>query len=180
MFLRKEQYGLKPIEKEDLQWIKGLRNNQNNWVNLEHVFPLNMNIQENWLQKINQDNSKEYFIFTNLENKNIGLIRITDIDYINKKSCVGMDIDEKYRGQKLSYIAYELIFDYLFNYKNMNRLHLFVLESNTIALNLYKKLGFIQEGVQREAIVRDNKKFDYIMMSILHSEYVDKRKNKGQ
>ena len=90
-----------------------------------------------------------------------------------------MDIDEKYRGQKLSYIAYELIFDYLFNYKNMNRLYLFVLESNTIALNLYNKLGFIQEGVQREAIVRDNKKIDYIMMSILHSEYIVKQKNKG-
>ena len=178
MFIKKEQYGLKSIEKEDLQWIKVLRNNQNTWANLEHVLPLNMNIQEAWLQNINQDNSKEYFIFTSLENKNIGLIRITDIDYINKKSCVGMDIDEKYRGQKLSYIAYELVFDYLFNYKNMNRLYLFVLESNTIALNLYNKLGFIQEGVQREAIVRDNKKIDYIMMSILHKEYIAKRKIK--
>ncbi|WED26872.1 GNAT family N-acetyltransferase [Vibrio sp. DW001] len=171
MFIDNDGFGLRTIESEDLGWIKELRNCNSTWKNLEQVHPLNMNDQVGWFERLQADNSKEYFIFTNNKNDCIGLVRITDIDYINRKACIGLDIRIAFRGKKLATIAYALIFDYLFNYRNLNRLYLFVLETNVVALNLYKKIGFMEEGRQREAIIRNNRKLDYIMMSLLSSEF---------
>jgi RimJ/RimL family protein N-acetyltransferase len=53
----------------------------------------------------------------------------------------------------------------------MNRLWLLVLENNKVALSLYRKAGFVEEGRQRKAIFRDGRYLDYLMMSILRSEY---------
>ncbi|NOH55541.1 GNAT family N-acetyltransferase [Vibrio coralliilyticus] len=171
MFIENNGFGLRAIELEDLDWLKNLRNNSTTWKNLETVVPLSMNLQNNWFKKLNETSSSEYFVFTNENDENIGLVRITDIDYVNRKACIGLDINIEYRGKKLAVIGYNLIFDYLFNYKNMNRLFLFVIETNIIAINLYNKIGFVEEGRQREAIIRNDRKIDYIMMSILASEF---------
>jgi RimJ/RimL family protein N-acetyltransferase len=171
MFITIGEFGLRTIEATDLIWLRDLRNDKSTWENLEHVLPLNMSIQKTWLDDLSNDKSREYYIFTNDKNEDIGLVRVTSIDYINKKACIGLDISIKYRGKKLSKIAYRLIFDYLFNYLNLNRLYLFVLSENEVALNLYRKIGFIEEGRQREAIIRKDRKIDYIMLSILSHEY---------
>tara|TARA_B110000261_G_C12999211_1_gene323494 strand:+ start:139 stop:657 length:519 start_codon:yes stop_codon:yes gene_type:complete len=171
MFITIDDFGLRTIEAKDLIWLKDLRNDRTIWENLEHVLPLNMSIQKTWLDDLSIDKSREYYIFTNDKNEDIGLVRITDIDYVNKKACIGLDISINYRGKKLSKIAYRLIFDYLFGYLNLNRLYLYVISENEIALNLYRKIGFIEEGRQREAIIRNNKKIDYIMFSMLSHEY---------
>ena len=52
----------------------------------------------------------------------------------------------------------------------MNRLWLSVLEYNLRAINLYKKIGFTQEGVSREAIFKNGKFENYVMMSLLKSD----------
>ena len=171
MFIEIDNFGLRTIEFSDLSWLKDLRNDKSTWVYLEHVIPLNMSAQRKWMDELSSDKSKDYFIFTNGQNEDIGLVRVTDIDLINRKACIGLDIRKIYRGKKLSKIAYKLIFTYLFNYLNMNRLYLFVLSTNEVALNLYKNIGFIEEGRQREAIIRNNKKIDYIMLSVLKEEY---------
>jgi RimJ/RimL family protein N-acetyltransferase len=69
---------------------------------------------------------------------------------------------------------YKMIFDLCFNQYNINRLWLFVLDYNKIAISLYKKLGFIEEGKQRKAIFRNGNYHDYIMMSLLKTEYESK------
>jgi len=46
-----------------------------------------------------------------------------------------------------------------------------VLETNQHAKRLYEKQGFITEGRLRDAVFRDGKYVDYIIMSILETEY---------
>ena len=58
--------------------------------------------------------------------------------------------------------------------EKFNRVWLMVAEYNTVARNLYKQLGFTQEGVQRQALYKDGFSYDYIMMSILKGEYNEK------
>ena len=57
----------------------------------------------------------------------------------------------------------------------MNRLWLLVLENNEPAKNLYKKMGFVNECVQRQAIFKEGQYHDYIMMSLLRGEYENGR-----
>ena len=100
-----------------------------------------------------------------------GLIRLDNIDTINKSICVGMDIDTAFRGQGLAKEIYRVLMQLLFD-QGFNRIWLLVLDFNIRAINLYLKLGFKLEGSQRKAIFRNNSYHDYLMMSILKDEYV--------
>ena len=52
-------------------------------------------------------------------------------------------IHKDYRGKKLAYDAYTILFSFLKEQYNLKCFYLEVLDSNIRALNLYKKLGFI-------------------------------------
>ena len=75
-------------------------------------------------------------------------------------------------GPKVSWFVIE----YGFNYLNLNRIQLTVLSTNTRALNLYKKLGFKEEGIQREAQFKGGCYEDLVLMSILRREYDEFKK----
>jgi len=54
---------------------------------------------------------------------------------------------------------------------NLNRICLSVIESNIKAIKLYEKVGFMQEGILREAQFKNNKFLNMVIMAILKSEY---------
>lgn len=56
---------------------------------------------------------------------------------------------------------------------NAHRLWLDVLEHNARARHLYESLGFVREGVLREAFYRDGKYNSLILMSLLDREYAE-------
>jgi RimJ/RimL family protein N-acetyltransferase len=59
---------------------------------------------------------------------------------------------------------------YGFDELNMNRIELSVIASNTRATHLYEVLGFVQEGLRRQAQYRAGEYLDVILMAILRSE----------
>ena len=69
--------------------------------------------------------------------------------------------------------ATQLVLDYGFNEMKLHRIELLVLDFNNRARRVYEKLGFVVEGVQREARLIDDKWCDVIQMSILEGEYAD-------
>ena len=105
------------------------------------------------------------------DGKRIGVVRLDDIDYQNKSICIGLDIEKKYRSKGHGYSSFNVLLKYCFNELNMNRVWLFVTTFNDKALGLYQKLGFQEEGRQRERIYRNGHYHDYVMLSILNNEY---------
>jgi len=59
---------------------------------------------------------------------------------------------------------------YGFDELNMNRIELSVIASNTRAERLYQGLGFVREGLKRQAQYRAGEYVDVILMAILRSE----------
>ena len=68
--------------------------------------------------------------------------------------------------------ATSMIIDHAFLDLNLNRIQLRVKPSNASAVALYKKCGFQQEGILREAIYKDGYYEDLIMMSLLKKDYM--------
>lgn len=58
----------------------------------------------------------------------------------------------------------------------MNRVWLRALETNTNAIDLYKKAGFIQEGICRSESMRKGQFMNQIQMSILADEWISNSK----
>ena len=56
---------------------------------------------------------------------------------------------------------------------NLHRVGLDVISYNKAAIELYKKMGFRMEGCMREAVQRDGKCFDRIIMGILRDEWIE-------
>jgi RimJ/RimL family protein N-acetyltransferase len=71
----------------------------------------------------------------------------------------------------LAYKAYISFIPFIINKYNLNKVSLEVLETNTVAFNLYKKIGFITEGVKREEAFRNGIYINSILMSILKKEW---------
>lgn len=111
-----------------------------------------------------------YFIVT-YGNQPIGYFRLSNHSEENKNIYIGADIHPKYVGLKLAYPMYMSFINFIFDYKQLNKLTLEVLETNTRAINLYKKLGFVYEGQKRKEVLKNDKYVDSIIMSILKEEW---------
>ena len=124
---------------------------------------------KNWFHHTNN----KYYIIS-FDNEKIGYFRLTNYSEDNKNIYVGADLHKDWRGQGLSYIAYESFIPFLFDKFQLHKISLEVLETNTRAINLYKKLGFVEEGRKREEVFKNGEYVDSIIMSILEDEWKEK------
>lgn len=168
---------IRAIEPKDLTFLAECRNDPSTWQYLGTLDFANEAKQFKWWEKSSLDKSKAYFVFSLYDHPlmgnytNIGFVRLDEIDHVNKSVRIGGDIHPKYRGRGFGVQMYNLLFKYCFDELSMNRLWLFVLDFNKPARNLYIKMGMKEEGCQRQAIYRNGKYHDYIMMSLLRSEW---------
>lgn len=85
--------------------------------------------------------------------------------------------DKNLWGQGYGSQAARLILEYGFKHLKLHRIQLIVLDLNERALHIYRKLGFVDEGVQREARLVDGKWYNVVMMSMLEQEHVTANPN---
>ena len=103
----------------------------------------------------------------------LGRIIITRIEPHYKslditKIYVGGDM----RGKGIGSEVLVGLLKYLFEEQEMHRVTLDYYTENTRARDLYRRLGFVDEGVARDACTKDGKYFDLNLMSILRDEYL--------
>ena len=65
----------------------------------------------------------------------------------------------------------ELIINFAFNDLNLNRLSATVLATNERSLNIFKKLGFKEEGRLRKAVYQNGDYTDLIVLGLLKEEW---------
>jgi diamine N-acetyltransferase len=165
---------MRPIEEKDLEKMVALRASPKVWMNLGDIAMVGLKAQQEWFNSLQGDKKRQYYIFCTPEIPFLGIVRFDEIDWVNRSIRVGGDIMPEYQGQGYGTKLFQMIEKYCFDYLNMQRLWLLVIESNHAGQNLYRKAGFIEEGRQRKAIFRNGKFQDYIMMSLLIKEWKEK------
>lgn len=135
------------------------------------VFTLDAQLQ--WFDQISKDKSRFIFaICDNETNEHIGNVGLGNIDYIHRHGMFNIFIVNKTKRSKgLGTEAARLLLDFAFNRLNLNKVHLRTSARFVEANLMYKKIGFVQEGVMREHYFTDGKYEDKIIYSILKSEY---------
>jgi RimJ/RimL family protein N-acetyltransferase len=66
--------------------------------------------------------------------------------------------------------AVRLVLDFAFERVGVHRVGLDVADYNPRAQHVYEKCGFVVEGVQREAILWEGKRYDSVLMSVLATD----------
>jgi RimJ/RimL family protein N-acetyltransferase len=124
-------------------------------------------------------NSQEAYILAIRSKDNGELIGVAGFDEIVWSSAVATVFigigNYSYRGKGIGREALRLLLDFGFNELNFHRIQLDVIEYNHPAVKLYEGAGFVREGVYREFIHRDGKRYDMYLYGLLRSEW----KNNG-
>ena len=102
----------------------------------------------------------------------LGVVYLINIDWLNRHAEFAIQIGQAgVRRKGYGEEASRQILRHAFADLNLNRIHLTVLQENQAAIGLYRKLGFVEEGVQRAAVFKDGHYANLVNMAILASEW---------
>ncbi|MBZ9686568.1 GNAT family N-acetyltransferase [Clostridium estertheticum] len=132
------------------------------------------------VSEVHKSNTAYIFAVKDLLKKEfIGVTGFEDISWNNGTALIYIGIGgEKHRGCGYGEEALKLSIEFGFQELNFHRIQLTVLEYNEPAIKLYEKVGFKREGVYREFIHRDGRRYDMYLYGILRSEWENTQKEK--
>ncbi len=162
-----------PLEKEDLSKSRSWVNDKSLNSRILRVMPVTQSDQERWYQEIVQDASKLVFAIKTLtEEEHIGNTGFYHIDWIHRRAEFWILIGERdFWKKQIGKEVVSLMQHYAFENLNLNKLHLNVGSDNREAIGLYKKSGFIQEGVLKAHYFIEGRYRDIITMAILRNDF---------
>jgi RimJ/RimL family protein N-acetyltransferase len=176
MYKHKNGITLRKLELDDLDKLQRLKNES--WFGTHNISIINKVEQRNWFENINSN--KNIFLIAVDEDKkqDVGLYKIQNIDWYNRKYDSAHDVFEEYRGNGYSKPILEAGVDFGFEILNINRIDTEVLENNIASLKSALYVGFIQEGIKRKSIHKCNEYLDSIFLGILREDWIQLRKEK--
>lgn len=102
----------------------------------------------------------------------LGVASILGIDWVGRSAEFSIQIGEKdMYGKGIGELATRMVVHHAFLDLNLGRLYLMTLAENSRAINLYRKIGFVEEGCLRKAIYKNGEYKDQLVMALLKVEY---------
>lgn len=116
--------------------------------------------------------SRMFIVLDKNTEERIGELVFHDLDLENKSCTIGIKICEvDYQGKGYGEDTLRTFLTYLFKEFNLHRIELDTLFENTRARNLYKKVGFKEIGIRRDAWIDAEKNYrSFVLMDILEKE----------
>ena len=172
---------LRAIERSDIpNFVRWLNDREVTDTLLIHS-PLSKAMEEGWFDKhlAMNPNETEVLAIEILVGKDwvhVGSTGLHEIEPVHLAAEFGIFIGEKqYWNQGFGRKATRLMLKHGFEDLNLNRIYLYVYETNPRAMKAYEAAGFKREGVMREAIYKNGSYINVILMSVLHSEWIEAR-----
>ncbi len=127
-----------------------------------------------------QSNEDFYFTIRKVSDETlVGFISLTEVLLRNRWGNLGIGIlNAENRGKGYGQEAIELLLAFAFDHIGLHKVRLQVHAFNQAALAVYQKLGFVQEGVNRESVYQAGKWYDQIDFGILQKEWREIENNK--
>ena len=160
---------LRPLERKDLPFIHDLDNERHAMAFWFEEPYESLDELSNLYEKHIHDDAERRFVI-DLDNEFAGIVELIDINFIHRTTEIQIIIKSDFRGLGLSKSAMLRGLDYAFNILNMHKVYLYVDSKNSIALELYKDIGFVQEGILREHFFVEGLYRDSIFMGIFKEE----------
>lgn len=165
---------LTPLDDADLEAV-------NRWQNDPYIRdqimgfrgPVRLETTAEWIRNLAAQNLRSRVVFgIRLDDAIKGVAQLHGIDWVQRSALLGVFVgDAGDRGVGLGRAAVTLVLDYAFDGLDLQRIALEVMESNAAARRLYEALGFVQEGLAREAFLRAGAREDVALYGLLRREF---------
>ena len=175
--IRGEKIRLVPLEKDlhldnCLRWFGDPEVTR--WL-VQHI-PISRQAEEAWFERTIASDSDIVLAILDENGRHIGNCGFNRIDLVNRSAEFGILIGESdVWGHGHGPEAARLILEYGFEELGLHRIALGVFSFNEGAIRAYEKVGFVHEGTEREAYFRHGRFHDHHIMSILESEWRERR-----
>lgn len=140
------------------------------------AYPRSLNRMQSYVDELLRpaDTSFPFAIRLYDDETMIGFVDLDDIHWTHGTAWLGIAIGDP-ANRRLGYgtEALRLVLNYGFRELNLHRVQLTVFSYNQPAIRLYERLGFVREGVQREALRRDDQRYDVLLYGLLRHEWND-------
>jgi RimJ/RimL family protein N-acetyltransferase len=149
------------------------RNEKNIYKWCRQVGPISWQKHQNWFQKQENDPSIEMFVLENkgYEHRVVGVVGLTDIDYINSRAEFSCYIFKNHQGYGYAKLGLRSLFHYGFFDLGLNLIWGETFDENP-AITLFKThLGMKVDGRRRDFYYRNGKFIDAILLSLKKSEW---------
>lgn len=173
MILKGKKVILRPIEQDDIEFIRGLINDP--WIEEKIVgwsLPLSKKDQELWYTNFHNTQNQIRYIIESPDEGVVGLTGLTEIDYKNGvATTAGIRVKRELQSKGIATDAYMTMFRFAFSELRLHRINTSALVENVASLRLMEKVGCKREGIQREAVFKGGKFHDVYTLACLKSDY---------
>ena len=162
------RYKLSTIDKHHVEKIRLLRNNQLEI--LRQFKPISFMEQEEYFYSIHKDQRQILFSILE-EDKFIGYCGLTNINYVYGTAEVSFIVDqsdEECEGVFL--FCLQELCGFAFNTLNLNKVHTETYEFRKKIIGLIEKSGFKKDGILREHVYKNGKRYNSFVHSLLSSD----------
>lgn len=170
--LKNKKVILESVNHCDIKKFQAWRNNPELRKYFREYREISDDMQEAWFSKISQDKNQINFSIKEKGTKKlIGHCGLYYISWTNRTAEFGIYIgDFEYRGKGFGSDALRMLCKYGFEELNLNRIWCEVY-SNNKSLDMYRHIGFKDEGVLRQTYYSSGKYWDSYILSMLKNEY---------
>ena len=179
MILKGKKVTLRPIEHEDLEFVRSLINDPE----IESTIvgwslPISRKDEERWYDSFsNSEKSIRYIIEDAQQGKPVGMTGIGSIDM--KNGCaksLGIRIARNVQSKGFATDTYMTLFNFAFNQLRLHRLETSAFDDNLASLRFQEKLGCRREGIRREAVYKNGGYKDVVTLGCLKDDFMIKYK----
>lgn len=180
--LKGEKVGLRPVGRSDISNFLKWFNDPEVIQYLSMYLPMTEMAEEKYIEELSttRAGTVAHFVIEVIKGESavpVGTVGLHGINNKDHNTTFGIAIGDKdYWNKGYGTEAARLLIDYGFEQLNLHRIHSFALSFNERSIRMHKRVGFTEEGRQREAMFKNGEYCDYVIFGMLRDEWKDKKR----
>lgn len=166
-----ERVVLRALRPEDVEPLWRMRQDRQLWAQIDDRPLLPQPLAEYRARYDARSTGDDALFAVEVHGELAGRALLFKVDPLARHGEVGLSLLPEFRGRGYGRDVLRVLLDYAFRSRNLRRVHLQTLASNTAALAAYRAVGFVEEGRLREHAWVEGGYDDVVVMSVLRSEW---------
>ncbi|MER5347179.1 GNAT family protein [Streptomyces mirabilis] len=135
------------------------------------IWPRSLSAVRERIERDRDEHDRDDFLVLLPDGTPIGHIALTDQDMVDGTAEIMLLLDPDHRGRGHGTDAVDALVDLAFGELPMHRVQAVTHTTNTGALGVLARAGFVQEGVRRSACLHRGRRYDVAVLALLRDEW---------
>lgn len=167
---RGRRVALTPLDVDDAELVHGWRADPAAAHEIG-MWPRTLSAVRERIERDRDEHDRDDFLVLLPDGTPIGHIALTDQDLVDGTADIMLMLDADHRGQGYGVDAVDALVDLAFGELPMHRVQAVTHTTNSAALGVLARAGFVQEGVRRSACLHRGRRYDVAVLALLRDEW---------